>query len=100
YAVGGLMRDLTGDWRWAFYVLMPPGLLLGLLCFLMRDPPASPTAHASSDQLRPGWSDYKKFVHIPSYVINCAGMTLMTFAIGGISQWMPKYLEADRGIST
>ena len=26
-------------WRWAFYIVVPPGLLLGILSLLMRDPP-------------------------------------------------------------
>ncbi len=28
-----------------------------------------------------------------------AGLTLMTFSIGGLGFWMPKYLEAERGFS-
>src|SRR5499427_8907686 len=37
YVIGGLVGAHLG-WRWAFYVVTPPGLLLGLLCFLQRDP--------------------------------------------------------------
>lgn len=33
---------------------------------------------------------------IPSYVLNVAGMTAMTFAIGGISVWAPHYLAEYR----
>ena len=33
-----VMRGLTHDWRWAFFVVVPPGLLLALLCFFMREP--------------------------------------------------------------
>ena len=29
---------LTLGWRWAFYLVVPPGLLLGVWCFLMREP--------------------------------------------------------------
>jgi MFS family permease len=32
----------------------------------------------------------------PSYVLDCAGMAAMTFAIGGISYWMPRYLVQER----
>jgi MFS transporter, Spinster family, sphingosine-1-phosphate transporter len=28
----------------------------------------------------------------PSYVLDCLGMTAMTFAIGGIAFWMPRYI--------
>src|SRR5881392_866090 len=37
YVIGGLIGAHLG-WRWAFYVVTPPGLLLGLLCFWQRDP--------------------------------------------------------------
>src|SRR5436305_8384763 len=37
YVIGGVIGAHLG-WRWAFYLVAPPGLLLGLLCFWMRDP--------------------------------------------------------------
>src|SRR5205823_6687911 len=39
YILGGQVSAWTGDWRWAFYVVVPPGILLGIWCFLMKDPP-------------------------------------------------------------
>src|SRR5437899_12365 len=39
YVIGGLVATATGDWRWAFYLVLPPGLVLGAWCFFMRDPP-------------------------------------------------------------
>jgi MFS transporter, Spinster family, sphingosine-1-phosphate transporter len=95
YAWGGQIADLL-NWRWAFYLVVPPGLLLGAVCFFMRDPRANkgreqaPTAHAKL-------KDYTRLFRIPSYVINTAAMTVMTFAIGGFSVWMPDYIFLDRG---
>src|SRR5712664_261042 len=40
YVIGGLVGAHLG-WRWAFYLVTPPGLLLGLLCFWQRDPRVS-----------------------------------------------------------
>src|SRR5438093_7005548 len=37
YVLGGSIGAHLG-WRWAFYLVAPPGLLLGLLCFWQRDP--------------------------------------------------------------
>lgn len=98
YAVGGGMRSLTGDWPWAFYVLLPPGLALGVICFFMRDPPRAPVPAAAVAPTN-AFREYLSLLSIPSYLINCIGMTLMTFAIGGIAYWMPTYLEKDRGLS-
>ena len=41
---------------------------------------------------RPAQFAYYKLLHIPSYLLNTAGMTAMTFAMGGIAFWIPKYL--------
>src|SRR5437667_3801968 len=34
YALGGL-----AGWPWSFYLVVPPGLALGVWCFLMPEPP-------------------------------------------------------------
>src|ERR1043165_3580407 len=39
YVIGGLVGARLG-WRWAFYLVTPPGLVLGLLCLLQREPRA------------------------------------------------------------
>jgi sugar phosphate permease len=39
-----------------------------------------------------GIRDYLAILKIPSYLLDTAGMTAMTFAIGGFSFWMPAYL--------
>src|SRR5205823_4253298 len=38
YVLGGVVAQQTHDWRWAFFIVVPPGLLLGAVCFLMREP--------------------------------------------------------------
>jgi MFS family permease len=97
YTLGDLMLEKNGGlgWRWAFYAVVPPGLLLGLLCFLMREPPRG-QAEAVKDVTprKAGWRDYLDLLRIRSYVINMVGMTCLVFAIGAISYWMPRFLEA------
>ncbi len=41
---------------------------------------------------RERWSDYLVLLHTPSYVLNTLGMTAMTFALGGMAFWAPRYL--------
>ncbi|HEX8371773.1 MAG TPA: MFS transporter [Chthoniobacterales bacterium] len=94
YAFGGLMSGWLG-WRWAFYLVVPPGILLALLCFFMKEPRRE---SASSDAPKPGWEDYKKLLRIPSLVTNILAQAAMTFAIGGLSVWAPTYLYEDRGV--
>jgi MFS family permease len=91
YTLGGV-ADAFLDWRWAFYLVVPPGLLLGVLCFFLPEPSREMrSAHHAR------WSDYAELLRTPSYLWNTFAMTALTFAIGGIAFWMPKYIAEFRG---
>src|SRR5262245_21698841 len=57
YVIGGLVGAHLG-WRWAFYVVTPPGLLLGLLCFLQRDPRVTAAHHPAQESAHRSLRDY------------------------------------------
>jgi MFS family permease len=42
FVIGGTIADTAWGWRGAFQVVVLPGLLLGALCFFMREPPRPP----------------------------------------------------------
>lgn len=88
YVLGGFIEGHLG-WRWAFYVLAPPGILLGLICFFLRDPRER---LSKTKRERPDWRQYRAVFRTPSYVINTAAQTMMTFALGGMAFWIPGYL--------
>jgi MFS family permease len=90
YALGGAMIE---HWRWAFYLVVPPGLLLALLSARMRDP-----RHTESNAAKPKAADYAQLLRIPSLVTNVLAQAAMTFAIGGLSAWAPTYLAEQRGL--
>jgi MFS family permease len=111
YVLGGLVaRSSIGEWgerifghaaeswRWAFYVVVVPGIGLGIWSLFMKDP-----ARGGADGQTPGparavkWKEYLILLRTPSYVLCTAGMTAMTFAIGGIAFWMPYYLKNKPG---
>lgn len=90
YGFGGKVAEHL-DWRWAFWLVVPPGLILAALCLFQRDPrpvrdPAVPRPKVPLGAL----------LRIPSYVWNTAAMTALTFAIGGISFWIPHYIYRER----
>ncbi|MBX7105041.1 MAG: MFS transporter [Gemmataceae bacterium] len=91
YALGEVVAKSLG-WRWAFYLVVPPGILLGLWSFLMR----KTDVQNNADHKPMKRSDYLTFVRTPSFVFNTLGMAGMTFAIGGIAFWMPDYLESRK----
>jgi MFS family permease len=116
YTLGGWF-----GWPWSFYLVVPPGLLLGVLCFFMREPRrgqvdfhvefASPVTapvnmkepqrgqvdfHEHPNVRRVTLKDYRLLFRTPSYVLNTLGMTCLTFALGGIAIWMPHFATEYR----
>lgn len=103
YVLGGLLFKLTNDWRWAFYIVVPPGLLLAFLCLFLREPPRgeseappSPTRGGRAGKGGASWRDYLIILKTPSFVLCTLGYTATTFAVGGIAYWMPKYFSVTR----
>jgi MFS transporter, Spinster family, sphingosine-1-phosphate transporter len=93
YVLGGKVSDTALGWPWAFYLVVPPGILLGILCFFMRDPGRgrADAGHGAATR-KAALADYGTLAHTPSYVLNTLGMTTLTFAVGGIAVWMPTYI--------
>jgi len=93
YVLGGIIGSKLG-WRTAFYAVVPPGLILATLCFLLRDPRQKSQV---SQTKAPGLSAVPELLRIPSFLFNTAAMTAMTFAIGGMAFWIPSYIFEHRG---
>ena len=91
YVIGGLIGVHLG-WRWAFYLVAPPGLLLGLLCFWRRDPRLG-KLQPKGESARRTVRDYLRLFRTRSYLINCVAQTLMTFVTGGLGFWASAYLR-------
>jgi MFS family permease len=109
YVLGGVIAGYehwpwASGWRWVFFLMGPPGLILAAWCLFMRDPPrglSDRDGQEQSDQesapARLGfWSEYRLILGTKSYLINTLGMTAMTFALGGVAFWMPRYVAQFR----
>jgi MFS family permease len=96
YAFGGAIGQHWG-WRWPFYLVTIPGLILAIFCLFMRDP-RGVRARATEQPSRPKLTlaDSLAFFRVRSFTMNTAAMTAMTFVIGGISFWVPRYLVKYR----
>jgi MFS transporter, Spinster family, sphingosine-1-phosphate transporter len=93
YAIGGYVTSHWG-WQMSFFAVAPPGVLLGLACFSQRDPRER---FETSPRQRATIRDYLRLLTIRSYVWNTLAMTALTFAMGGLSFWVPGYLQ-HRGL--
>ncbi len=91
YLLGGLLGQRFG-WHAAFLLVGVPGLLLAVPLALLRTSPrggddASP--QVSTGKVSTGYSD---LFRNRSFVCNTLAMAAMTFAIGGLAQWIPSFL--------
>jgi MFS family permease len=90
FVLGGIINHQLG-WRWAFYLVAIPGIVLGLACFFQKDPRAR--AGFVAERRRATKEDYKTLFRNRSFVFNCLAQTAMTFALGGLAFWMSDYLS-------
>ena len=79
-------------WRWAFYLVAIPGIVLGLTCFFQKDPRTLALAAGQEARRRATREDYLALLRTRSFVFNCLAQTAMTFALGGLAFWMSAYL--------
>lgn len=98
YAVGGVV-DRTLGWRAAFFFAGAPGLVLALLCLRLKDPPrgAAETSRAAAGNGGLA-ATYRRLLANRPYVLTVLGYAAYTFAVGGMSWWMPAFLERTRGV--
>ena len=90
YVVGGQVGAHFG-WRWAFYLVTAPGLLLALLCFFRRDPRETGIVQVSRSKAR--IRDYLALFRIRSFAYNTFAQATMTFAVAGLGFWIAEYLR-------
>ena len=106
YLAGGELGTLWG-WRAPFFLCALPGLAIAALyAWIGREP-----ERGSSDRVRPT-ADRATVLGLfrnPAFLTATLGLATLTFAMGGISAWVPTFLErfvqmplnsADRMVGT
>lgn len=100
YALGGVLGGRFG-WRFPFYVSAVPGILIALLIlFLMQEPTRGATdtpADRASQQNVTKRDSFFSLVKNPPYLYATFGMAMVVFSLGGISAWVPSFLQRAAG---
>jgi MFS family permease len=103
-------------WRFCFLLVGLPGLLLALPIFRLREPvrgamdsatpelvqkPPAPAHEGFSYRQRIShvYESYRELIRSRSYLFTNLGYAALTFAIGGMAFWLPRYLETIKGVS-
>ncbi len=91
YLLGGVLGQKFG-WHTAFLMVGAPGLALAVVLWFLREPASGSGATGSRGQGDPPDKNYLSFFRNRSFVVNTLAMAAMTFAMGGLAQWMPTFL--------
>ncbi len=89
YLFGGLLGQRFG-WHSAFLMVGLPGLLLALPLWFLREPDRGSGEESSG--IARGLEGYLQLFTNRSFVTNTLAMAAMTFALGGLAQWVPTFL--------
>jgi len=102
-AIGYLVAEVVGSrygWRMPFYVSAVPGLLIAALILIFLHEPqrgASDALDTTEDSAakvsRPQTPHVLALARNAPYLYATLGMAMTTFSMGGISAWMPSFLQ-------
>jgi len=92
YLLGGNLAPTHG-WRFPFYIAAAPGFVLALLVLFLKEP-----ERGQFDSLKetPERGTILGLARNPAFLTSTLGMAAMTFSLGGIQVWMPKFLYSER----
>ncbi len=96
YILGGQLGQAFG-WHTAFLLVGLPGLLLVVPLYFLRDPGHS-GLQTESRRPEPLLSELRRFLENRTYVQATLSMAAMTFALGGLAQWAPSFLQRSFGL--
>jgi predicted MFS family arabinose efflux permease len=96
YLAGGQIGPHWG-WRAPFFVCAIPGLIIAALYgWLGREPVRGASDHIASSSNR---STFLGLFRNPAFLTATFGLAMLTFAMGGISAWVPEFLRRSAGLS-
>lgn len=96
YLAGGELGTAYG-WRAPFFLCAIPGLVIAAVYGWLGTEPA----RGASDHIQADWSrtHFWGLFRNASFLTATLGLAMLTFAMGGISAWVPTFLHRSAGLS-
>ncbi|MGB7135710.1 MAG: MFS transporter [Acidobacteriaceae bacterium] len=96
YLLGGELGSHYG-WRMPFYIAAAPGVLIALAFWLfVREPERGSADTLQATATR---ASFTGLFRNPAYWTATLGMAMWTFAVGGISTWLPTFFNRIAGFT-
>jgi MFS family permease len=92
YLLGGSLSQHHG-WRFPFYIAAAPGFVLALLVLFLKEPERG---QFDTQKETPERATIFGLIRNPAFLTATLGMAMMTYSLGGIQVWMPKFLYSER----
>ena len=100
FALGGALGGRFG-WRVPFYVSAGPGILIAVLIwFFMKEPKRGETDFSHAGGKKSVKDSVLGLAKNPQYLFATFGMAMVVFSLGGISAWVPSFLQRAGGYSS
>ena len=96
YLVGGTVGEHYG-WRHSFIVSAIPGTIIAVLIAIFMKEPARGASQQDKAKLEKG--TVRSLLRNKAYLSSILGYAAVTFSLGGISWWMPSFLQRVGGRS-
>jgi MFS family permease len=97
YLAGGEIGTIWG-WRRPFFICAIPGLVIAALYgWLGREPVRGASDHVKATVSR---TTFLGLFTNGAFLTGTFGLATLTFAMGGISAWVPEFLRRSGGLST
>jgi MFS family permease len=93
----------SDNWKWIFWLLGPPGLIIALFAFFLKEPIKGGGDGISQEQaahVEKQKTDYSLIFKTPSVMLLMISNILATYCVGGLVIWLFPYVERYKGMES
>ena len=93
----------SDNWKWIFWILGPPGLIIALFAFFLKEPikgGGDGLSHEQASKVEQKKTDYSLIFKTPTVMLLMLSNILATYCVGGLVIWLFPYVERYKGMES